>query len=227
MTAFRPAGRVQGRNMDREAVVAALHRGMGNAVRDFHAWTAGGSIEDWGVESLLTASCASALAKAASKTPSGPLLTIEQTFVDLIEYSQRQPGVGRPSKAATSIKDKPGGRVDIVIWNRGNTPRAVVEIKRSDGVAGLRADAERVAAFISVAGRLYGGSIRYGALATLIHASKKGTRLQDKISTRCEAIAQVADRAGLKCRSFGPEPIHDARAEQSRSAWSQVFLLEE
>lgn len=213
--------------MDRDDVVAALHTGMGDAVRDFHAWTDGGSIEDWGVESLLTAACARALAEASRRTATGPILTLEQTFAGVVEYSRRWPGAGRPTKAAKAIKDKPTGRVDIVVWNRSGTPRAVIEIKRSDTIAGLKDDAERIAAFICTAGRLYEGSIRYGAVATLVHASTKGKRLKGKVRLRREAIGQIADKAGLRWRCDGPKPIHDPKEERDRSVWSLVFLLED
>lgn len=212
--------------MNREQVIEALHEGMALAVRDYHAWTNGASIEEWGVESLLTAACAGALAKAAKEEAHGPFLTLEQTFAGLLEYSERYSPSGRPTKAAARLKSKPTGRMDIVIWNRAGTPRAVIEVKRSDGTAGLKEDAERVAGFITTAGRLYDGSVRYGAVATLIHASTREGFLRRKEDARSAVIFEVADKAGLKCRMIGPREIHDPTEKRDRSVWSYVFLFE-
>lgn len=212
--------------MNRDDVVEALHVGMASTVRDYHVWTNGGSIEDWGVESLLTAACAGALAKAAENGPQRILLTLEQTFAGLLEYSERWPGVGRSTKEALKLKNKPNGRMDIVIWNRAGTPRAVIEIKRSDTMAGLKEDAERVVSVIRTAGRLYDGSVRYGAVGTLIHASTKRDFLAQKVSARRLAIAEIAKNSGLRSRCFGPRPIHDPAEDRDRSVWSYVFLFE-
>lgn len=95
-------------------------------------------------------------------------MTLEQTFESLTAWSGQRSSAGRPTLATQRVMQRPGRKVDLVIWNGNHTPRAVVEIKRADGLTGLRTDAERIMDFVDVAGVAYGGTIRRGFLAFVI-----------------------------------------------------------
>ena len=75
--------------MNRGQVIAALHEGIATGVSDFHAWTRGEYLGDWGVESVLTSACARALAEKSVLVGSPKALSIEQTFQGIMDYSQR------------------------------------------------------------------------------------------------------------------------------------------
>ena len=91
--------------------------------------------------------CAQAIACQIEDAHSGAMLTLEQTFQGIVEFSRAKAGRGRPTLNASRVREKPTGRADIVLWNRGNTPRAIIEIKRQPGKDGLLKDAQRVIDF--------------------------------------------------------------------------------
>lgn len=167
--------------VSREIIASALHGGMARAIREFEDWTEGESLADWGVEPVLTSACARAL-RAASRSAGGRLsVTLEQTFESLLDWSGRRSPAGRPTLTAQRVMQAPGRKVDLVIWNGNHTPRAVVEIKRADGLAGLRADAVRIMDFVDVAGAAYGGTIRRGFLAFVVqHPSDRSEEVRLK-----------------------------------------------
>lgn len=157
-----------GPQLKRAAVMSALHQGMTGAVHYFSAWTGGEYLCDWGIEGFMTSACARRLAREATTVGSKSLLTLEQRFADIIDFSGRQPGRGRPTDAARRLAAKMSGRVDMVLWNVDGTPRAMIEVKRDAGVKGLTTDADRVIDFVKSAGRTYKGWVRYGLVATVV-----------------------------------------------------------
>jgi hypothetical protein len=211
--------------MNREQVIAALHEGMATGVSDFHAWTAGEYLGDWGVESVLTSACARSLAFTAARVGSPKALTIEQTFQGIMDYSKRRGHPGRPTKAASRIANKSTGRVDIVLWNAEATPRAIIEIKRTADTRGLVADAQRVIDFIKHAGATYGGSVRYGLVAIIVSgASSRGReRLLARAGKRQAALEKLATRAKMGFLPHGPKWLDAATAGPDQLACSYVF----
>ena len=211
--------------MNRGQVIAALHEGIATGVSDFHAWTRGEYLGDWGVESVLTSACARALADKSALVGSPKALSIEQTFQGIMDYSQRMGRPGRPTKAASRIANKSTGRVDIVLWNAEVTPRAIIEIKRTAAIGGLVADAERVIDFIEHGGATYGGSVRYGLVATLVSgATSRGReRLLERAKKRQAALEKVAARAKMCFRAHGPEWLDEATVDPDQLACSYVF----
>lgn len=212
--------------MQRGDVIEALHLGMAQAVRDFHGWTMGESIKDWGVESVLTNACARELHARMRRAKVVTPLTLEQDFGSILDFSERQRGPGRPTTGDAAVTSKPRGRVDIVLWTSAPKPRAIIEIKRVDGAAGLMADAARVCAFMRAAGRELGGSVRYGVVATIVDAARD--RRQDLIAkarrrrVRMEAWARK-HRFALDIT--GPREILESKGEGDRCMATLVFLF--
>lgn len=106
--------------------------------------------------------------------------------------------------------EQPNKRVDLVLWNGNGTPRAIIEVKRSDTIAGIVADGERLTDFVKYAGRAYGGSVRYGLLATLFQhpvGSSPSSRTQ-KVMRRYDALSDLAQARGFRLRSHGPRAVH-------------------
>lgn len=194
--------------VSRDTVIAAVHTGMRLAVREFERWTDGESLADWGVEPVLTASCARAICRAARASGGLTSITLEQSFASLLAWSARRHHSGRPPETARRLIDQPNKRIDLVLWNGNGTPRAIVEVKRSDTVSGLVSDAERLTDFVRYAGRSYEGTLRYGLLATLVQhptSSSPPARTQ-KILRRYDALAELARARGFRLRVHGPHP---------------------
>ena len=204
----RSAPPVRAAQVSRDIVVGAVHTGMRLAVREFERWTDGESLADWGVESVLTTNCARAICRAARASGGLTSVTLEQSFASLLDWRARRNRPGRPPEAARRLIDQPNKRVDLVLWNGNGTPRAIVEVKRSDTVSGLVADAERLTDFVRYAGRAYGGTVRYGLLATLVQhpiSASPSARTQ-KVCRRYDALSELAQARGFRLRVHGPYP---------------------
>lgn len=192
--------------LPREAVIAALHAGISKAARRFASWSKGGQLREWGVESVMTVYCAEAIMAQARKAGSHMALTIEQPFGGLLSHSERQRKPGRPDTRDRELVRRSSRRVDIVLWNAADQPRAVIEIKRSEAVGGIKLDALRVLDFLQFAGRNLEGSIRYGLLAVVIQcASRHGT---ERLDQRAQAIGRqlvpLVRARGLDVKIHGP-----------------------
>ncbi len=206
---------------------------MAEAVRDFHAWTGGESIEEWGVESLLTSTCARHLATAIKDNGDTALITMEQTFAGILAYSQRWIQPGRRPDCLRDVEDKPGGKVDLVLWTRTSgpdapdKPRAMIEIKRSERTEGLCEDAVRVINFVRAAGASYGGTVRYGAVATLLRAptARAKAAMKDKVIHRKTAVAKLAKKHGMSLNVSGPRWVGDPNDERGHRTATVVFVL--
>lgn len=203
------APRPRAAQVSREVVISAIQVGMGQAVREFEQWTDGESLAEWGVEALLTANCARSISRASRRVGGRAAVTLEQSFGSLLDWSARRHRPGRPPEGARRLIEKAACRVDLVIWNGNNTPRAVVEVKRSDTVAGLVADAERLTDFVRYAGRSYGGSVRYGLLATVFQhpATSSAADRNRKLKRRIEALRTVARDQGFRLKVHGPTAV--------------------
>ena len=190
-------------------MIEAVHTGTGLAIREFERWTDGESLADWGVEPVLTANCARAISRAARAAGGLTSVTLEQSFGGLLDWSARRHRAGRPPEGARRLIDQPNKRVDLVLWNGNGTPRAIVEVKRSDTVAGLVADGERLTDFVRYAGRAYGGTVRYGLLATLFQhpAGASPSSRTQKVMRRYDALSALAQARGFRLRFHGPRPV--------------------
>ncbi|HWU13803.1 MAG TPA: hypothetical protein VN157_07300 [Caulobacter sp.] len=218
--------------MDRRDVINALHEGMAQAVRDFHAWT-DESIDEWGVESLLTASCARALHDAIQQADDRSLITIEQSFAGIMAFSQAELRRGRKTRSQVRVDDKPGGRVDLVLWSRTDPkvdpdkPRAIVEIKRSSRSDGLVKDAGRVIDFINAAGRAYKGTVRYGLMAVLLQTkvADADTALFNKLQLRKGKLDTEAKKHGMVVDMPPARWVDDPHPETGYRTATVVFVL--
>jgi hypothetical protein len=198
---------------------------MAAGVSDFHQWTGGEFLGDWGVESVLTVACARSLATQAADIGSPKALTIEQTFQGIMDYSRQRGHPGRPTAAARRIAEKSTGRVDLVLWNAEATPRAIIEIKRTGAAAGLVADAQRVIDFVVHGGATYGGSVRYGMVASIFSgaASRGKKRLLDRAGKREHALERTARAAKMTFCSHGPKWLDEAQVGDDQVACTYVF----
>lgn len=218
--------------MDRSTLIRALHAGLAEAVCDFHAWT-GETIETWGVENLLTATCARRLAQAIAETEDRSLLTLEQTFAGVLAFSRRRIAPGRRPDCLRDIVNKPGGKIDIVLWTRTrggedlDQPRVMIEIKRSERTQGLRDDAKRVIDFIQAAGAAYDGAVRYGVVATILRAPADGARaaFKAKHAHRLAALQALAHRRRMTLTVSGPRPVADPHDERAHRSASVVYAF--
>lgn len=195
--------------VSRSVVIGAVHQGMRRAVREFEQWTDGESLAEWGVEPVLTANCARSICRAARSAGGRTAVTLEQSFGSILDWSARRHRIGRPPEGARRLMEQPNRRVDIVFWNGNGTPRAIIEVKRSDTVAGLVTDAERLTDFIRYAGRAYGGTVRYGLLATLFQHPAKASPSDRtrKIIRRHDALSDLAQARGFRLRAHGPQAV--------------------
>lgn len=195
--------------VSRDTVIGALHSGMSLAVREFERWTDGESLAEWGVEPVLTVNCARAICRAARAAGGRTSVTLEQNFGSLLDWSARRHRPGRPPEGARRLVNQPNKRVDLVLWNGNGSPRAIIEVKRSDTVAGVVADGERLTDFVRYAGRAYGGTVRYGLLATLFQhpAGASPTSRTQKVMRRYNALSDLAQARGFRLRAHGPKPV--------------------
>lgn len=197
------------------------------AVHEFCAWTDGEFLGEWGVESLMTASCARALARTAKRTGATDTLTLEQSFAGILAFSDRETPPGRPSSARKRVDDKTSGRMDIVVWKDGVAPRVMIEIKRHSGIAGLTADAVRVIDFIRCAGKAYKGSVRYGLVATMFSgpAARGLDYVVGKADERIAKLAKLAKKHGMAFTYDGPQWIENLKSHKEVSACTYVFAF--
>ncbi len=155
-------------------------------------------ISAFGVESLLTVECARAIIQHMDEIEQSKPITLEQTFAGIVEFSGKLVRRGPVRKAERKIRGKQAGRVDLVLWNAGGTPRVMVEIKRKSGRQGLEADAVRIIDFLESFGKIGGGSLRYGLVATLFHRRGNRTKAQVEtmVKTRGDALTKLVKTKG-------------------------------
>ncbi len=195
--------------VSRPLVRAALHKGLRDAVLDYERWTKGEALTQWGAEAVLSTYCARALTNAIREADAGASLTLEQHFGEVLKWSARHGRRGRRFKAETEMMARPSRRVDMLLWNKGNTPRAVIEIKRIAGVKGLAVDAKRLCDFVRYAGRAYGGSIRFGMLAVVSRMSPKASAAEQKAyyAKRYLALQETAGEANMTVQMSKPKRV--------------------
>jgi hypothetical protein len=165
------------------------------------------------------------LATKGVEVRSPKALTIEQTFQGIMDYSKRQGRPGRPTAAACRIAEKSTGRVDLVLWNAEITPRAIIEIKRNAAASGLVADAQRVIDFVHHGGATYGGSVRYGLVATIVAgaASRGEGGVIELAGKREKALRKTAKTAKMDFRSHGPRWLDATVVGPDQLACTYVF----
>lgn len=199
-----PTGRVS-----RPQVLTALHTGMADAIRDYAQWTKGETLTAWASEGFLVTYCARALTRTIDRSDSAMSITLEQHFGEVLDHSQRLGKKGRRFKHEEDLLSRPSRRVDLLLWNAKNTPRAVIEIKRSAGIGGLRADAGRICQFVRYAGKAYDGSIQYGVLATTaqLAAGSSSAAIDRFHQPRREALQQVAHAHDMVLETPPPRTV--------------------
>jgi hypothetical protein len=164
----------------------AVMRGIQRANRLTVEWSAGEvTAQDQGAEYLLTVEIARELRRVQVNKHGSGFVLLEARPQRILECSSSKRG--RPERAL-----RLGGRIDVALFDQFYDPIGLVEVKRISGDgAGLAKDAARLAAIMRRIGRTAGGTIRYGALATIRIVEEKDinkvasniiARLQGKMS---------------------------------------------
>lgn len=194
--------------MGRNEVVDAIHVGFSNAVKEYIGWTGGGTKRRHLVESVTTVYAAREIKARADALGARNWITLEQVFGELVEWADAAPGRGRPAKELSELKKKSTGRVDIVLWNSNSLPRSLIEVKTGLD-AKLLTDAKRILDWIYFFGRNFGGSIRYGVVATTFRFD---VNRPDRSKSSCDAIGramkELAGEYGMAVKAdLRPMPI--------------------
>jgi len=151
------------------------------AGNDLHVrWTDGYTIQDRGVEHLLSTEVARALFKAQNKKDGSGFVHLEASPLEILEYG--------PKKRGRLEHDlRSDGRVDVVLCDRGNEPIAVVEVKRLS--RDMLRDAPRVAAILRRCNRAKGGTLRYGCLASIrVRKTEEVSAVKSWLQTKLKRI---------------------------------------
>jgi len=137
-----------------QEVKEALSYGVSEANAQYIKWSGGLSVQDHGVENLMSSWMAKSLFDLGSKKDSQCYVTLETSFREIAEGAG-QKGPGRwPSRL--------NGRCDVVYYDRNGNATGLIEIKRWFGYSRQKNDIDRLTTMMEKC-----SSIKWSAVAAI------------------------------------------------------------
>lgn len=201
------------RQISKKVIVSTILEGFSDAQNSYEKWTGGFWL--WKAPEYLISAT---VARAIAEIDGAKFVTLEHGATSTLEVAGAK-GVGRLEK---NIRED--GRVDILVWWGGDTPRAVIEIKNQIyAIDQYRKDIERITSMLKR--NSHDSSLEFGVFAFYESATdgeKKSA--EQKIRDRVERIhSNCIEIAG---ESFSVSKPHMTDIHiVGESAWAAACLV--
>jgi hypothetical protein len=149
--------------MNRSDLINCMHTGVRRACSDYGDWSGGESIHDRGIESLITASIARAVAESWKMHSKTAYLSLETPFAEIAHNSFAETKRGALPKVLRGAR-----RADIALWSSDLAVTSVIEVKRQWVPKPCLHDLKRLGALIRQYGRHQKGRLGTGFLVTMV-----------------------------------------------------------
>lgn len=196
-------------------IVAGILRGLKEAQQTYEDWSRG-SLGDYGLESVVTATVAGRVVRAMRKSARDGFVTLEEPLARIARAAGAAPRQGGRFPAA--LQGNP--RIDMALWRGQGTVWGVIDVNRDLEWASFAAGWERLRMLLDRYGPARGGTLKFAGLAVPFSCADDGDcrRIRERYREVREYLAESNERAvvhEVEPYRFAPRRDREAHASNS------------